>query len=370
MERIVKFIGLDVHKKTISVAIAQEGRDHQVRYYGKIPNTAAALDSLVRKLSEAAVKLRFVYEAGPCGYIIYRHLTAQNLDCSVVAPSLIPQKSGDRIKNDRRDARNLARLHRAGELTAVHVPRPEDEAMRDLIRAREDARIVCRQAKQRLNSFLLRNGYDYGGKTRWSKAFFGWLSDLRMPHRAQQITLQEYIDAVGQALERVNRLTDQIRHLSAQWRMAPVMQALQACRGVSLITAATFVAELGSIERFPSPRMLMAYLGLTPSEYSSGDHQRRGSITKTGNRHVRRVLVEAAWSYRFPARQSRYLLRRQRGLPGNVRQTAWSAQVRLCGRYRRLCARGKRVQTVTTAVARELVGFLWAIWHQVPILEK
>ncbi len=288
----------------------------------------------------------------------------------MVAPSLIPKKSGDRIKNDRRDARNLARLHRAGELTEVYVPCKEDEAMRDLTRGREDARIVCRKAKQRLNSFLLRNGYHFPGKTHWTKAFFRWLADIRTVHPAQQITLQEYIDTVEQALERVNRLTDQIRILATEWRMAPVVQALQACRGVSLITAVTFIAELGDLQRFKSPRKLMSYLGLTPSEYSSGDHIRRGAITKTGNRHVRRVLVEAGWSYRFPARQTRYLLRRQRALPENVRQIAWKAQVRLCARYRRLSARGKRVQTVATAVARELVGFLWDIWHQVPALAK
>ena len=242
--------------------------------------------------------------------------------------------------------------------------------MRDLTRAREDARIVSRKAKQRLNSFLLRNGYDFSGKTRWSKAFFGWLADIRMSHSAQQVTLQEYIDAVHQALGRVDRLTDQIRNLVTEWHMAPVVQVLQACRGVSLITAATFVAELGDLQRFKSPRMLMAYLGLTPSEYSSGDHCRRGAITKTGNSHVRRVLVEAAWTYRFPARQTRYLLRRQRGLSDDVRQIAWKAQLRLCLRYRQLSARGKRVQIVVTAVARELIGFLWAIWHQVPLTAK
>ena len=367
MKKSVKFIGLDVHKKAIAVAIAEEGRDKGVRYYGQIPNTMTALDGLVRKLcDDDTVGLRFVYEAGPCGYGIYRHLKRNGLDCCVVAPSLIPKKSGDRVKNDRRDARNLARLHRAGELTSVYVPTIEDEAIRDLTRAREDARIVCRKAKQRLNSFLLRNGYDYPGKTRWSKAFFGWLSDQKMPHPAQQITLQEYINAVHEALGRISRLEGQIADFASQWRMASVVDAMQACRGVSLITAVTFVAELGDIQRFKSPRTLMAYLGLIPSEYSSGDRVKRGSITKAGNSHVRRVLVEAAWAYRFPARQSRYLLRRQQGLPDKIRQIGWNAQVRLCGRYRTLRARGKLVQTVTVAIARELTGFLWAIWNQVP----
>ena len=366
MNNRVKFIGLDVHKKKISVAIADQDGSIPVRYYGTIVNELSSLDRLVSKLADSADQLHFVYEAGPCGYVIYRHLRAKGIDCTVVAPSMIPKKSGDRIKNDRRDALNLARLHRAGELTAVYVPNEEDEALRDLVRAREDARIVCRKAKQRLNSFLLRHGYDFPGKTRWSKAFFGWLADIGMSHPAQHVSLQEYIDTVKEALQRVERLTDQIRQLVPEWRLAPVVQTLQACRGVSLITATTFVAELGDIGRFQTPRVLMAYLGLTPSEHSSGDRCRRGAITKAGNSHVRRVLVEAAWTYRYPPRQTRHLLRKQQGLPESVRRIAWQAQLRLCTRYYRLSARGKRVQTVVTAIARELVGFLWAIWQQIP----
>jgi transposase len=283
----------------------------------------------------------------------------------VAAPSMIPKKSGDRIKNDHRDAKMLARLHRAGELTAVYVPDGQDEAMRDLTRAREDAVIAARKAKQRLNAFLLRNRVIYTGRSRWSKAFFNWLSDIAMPYPAQQVALQEYIDAVHENLKRVDRLTDQIRLLTPSWRLAPVVSALQAARGVSLIVAVTLLAEMGDLSRFTNPSQLMAHLGLVPSEYSSGDSIKKGGITKTGNSHARRVLIEAAWAYRMPARVSRSLLKRQQELPDRVCQIAWKAQLRLCARFRRLLARGKSKQVAVTAVARELSAFLWAMAKQV-----
>ena len=284
----------------------------------------------------------------------------------VAAPSMIPKKSGDRIKNDNRDAVMLARLHRAGELTAVFVPDVEDEAMRDLSRARGDAVIVAKKAKQRLKAFLLRNGVVFAGKSQWSKAYFSWLADIAMPHPAQQIALQEYIDAVHESLRRVDRLTDQIRQMVTGWRLAPMVKALQAARGVSLVVAVTVLAELGDLGRFKKPSQLMAYLGLVPSEHSSGPNIRRGGITKTGNGHVRKVLVEAAWAYRMQARVSRVLLKRQQGVPQKVCRIAWKAQLRLCARYRRLTAKGKPKQKVVTAIARELSAFLWAIAKQVP----
>ncbi len=284
----------------------------------------------------------------------------------VAAPSMIPKKSGDRIKNDNRDAVMLARLHRAGELTAVFVPDVEDEAMRDLSRARGDAVIVTKKAKQRLKAFLLRNGVVFAGKSQWSKAYFSWLADIAMPHPAQQIALQEYIDAVHESLRRVDRLTDQIRQMVTGWRLAPMVKALQAARGVSLVVAVTVLAELGDLGRFKKPSQLMAYLGLVPSEHSSGPNIRRGGITKTGNGHVRKVLVEAAWAYRMQARVSRVLLKRQQGVPQKVCRIAWKAQLRLCARYRRLTAKGKPKQKVVTAIARELSAFLWAIAKQVP----
>jgi transposase len=259
----------------------------------------------------------------------------------------------------------LARLHRAGELTSIYVPALEDEAMRDLTRAREDARAVERKAKQRILAFLLRHGYRYGGKTPWSRAHFRWIAILKMPHPAQQIVLQESLDALSECTERVNRLTEQIQRLLPQWRMFPVAQALQTLRGVSLIVATTTIAELGDLTRFASPVELMSYLGLVPSEHSSGEQTKRGSITKTGNGHVRRVLVEAAWAYRLPARISTKLHLRQEGMPQNICAISWKAQLRLCNRYKRLLGKGKANQLIITAIARELCGFMWAIANEV-----
>ena len=361
----VKFIGLDVHKKTITIAIADSGRQNKPRVYGAIANDLDAVDKFCRKMVSTASRLYFVYEAGPCGYGLYRHLTAKGFDCMVAAPSLIPKKSGDRVKTDRRDAAKLAQLHRAGELTAVYVPDPQDEAMRDLSRARHDAVSATQKAKQRLKAFLLRNRIVYSGRCAWSKAYFRWLADIAMAYPAQQVTLQEYIDAVHEGLQRVDRLTDQIRQLVPGWRLAPVVSALQAARGVSVVVAVTLLSELGDLSRFQRPSQLMAHLGLVPSEHSSGESTKRGGITKTGNRHARRVLVEAAWAYRMPARVSGLLLKRQQGVPEQVCRIAWNAQLRLCTRYRRLAARGKLKKKVVTAIARELRAFLWAMAKQV-----
>jgi transposase len=365
MKKSSMFIGLDVHKDSIEIAFAEAGRDGEVRSYGGIDGTLDALDKVIRKLVSKGCNLHFVYEAGPCGYDVYRHLTAQGFDCVVVAPSKIPRQSGNRIKNDRRDAQMLARLHRAGELTAVYVPFVEDEAMRDLTRAREDAKAVERKAKQRILAFLLRHGHRYSGKSPWSRAHFRWISILKMPHPAQQIVLQESLDALAECTRRVDRLTEQIQTLSPQWRLFPVTQALQSMRGVSLIVATTTIAEIGDLTRFGRPAELMSYLGLVPSEHSSGRTTRRGSITKTGNGHVRRVLVEAAWAYRLPARVSRKLLIRQEGLSQEVCAISWKAQLRLCARYKRFTEKGKAHQLVVTAIARELCAFMWAIAHEV-----
>lgn len=367
MGKFITYVGLDVHKNSIDIALADEGRDNEVRYYGTINGDLDSLDKVLRKLVSRGNTLCFAYEAGPCGYEIYRHLTRQGYDCMVVAPSLIPKRSGNRIKNDRRDAEMLARLHRAGELSPVYVPRIEDEAMRDLCRARIDAKNAERKARQQLNAFLLRSGFRYSGKTLWSLAHWRWISDIKMPHPAQQITLQEYVDTVRSCIERVERITDQIRQLAADWRLGPVVDAFQALRGVSLVVAATTVAELGDLSRFDNPRHLMAYLGLVPSEHSSGESTQRGGITKTGNGHARRMLVEAAWSYRLPARVSRRLRDRQHNLPQAVWEIAWKAQLRLCARYKRLVTKGKQTQVAVTAIARELAAFMWAIAQVVPV---
>jgi transposase len=365
MEKRIKYIGMDVHKNSITIAIADNRRDQEVRFYGTIPNRHDVLDKVIRKLISDGSQLHLVYEAGPCGYQIYRHLTKNGFQCMVAAPSQIPKKSGQRIKNDRRDAIDLARLHRAGELTAVYVPHAEDEAVRDLSRAREDARFATRKAKQQLSGFLLRHGHIYSGKSNWSKAHFNWIADITFPHPGQQITLQEYVDAVQTGCERVERITQQLAKLAENWRMTPVVKALQAMRGVSFIVAITTVAELGDLGRFEHPQQLMAYLGLIPSEHSTGEKVKRGPITKTGNGHVRRVLVEAAQAYRLPARVSRALAKRHDGLPPQIRDIAWRAQLRLCQRYRRLIGRGKAKNVVVTSIARELIAFMWAIAKQV-----
>ena len=367
MEKNVLFVGLDVHKESIAVAIAAEGREGEVRRYGTIGGDLASLDKLVRKLQSLGKHLEFVYEAGPCGYVIYRHLTQKGISCKVAAPSMIPKRSGDRIKNDPRDAESLARLHRAGELIFAYVPFEDDEAMRDLTRGREDAKISETKSKQRLGSFLLRHGIKYKGKTKWTKAHKNWLADQKLLHPAQQVVFQEYVDSWDECKKRVERLTVQIEELLPQWRMAPMVEALQSLRGVSLIVAATTIAEVGDLRRFSKPRELMAYLGLVPSEHSSGEKTKRGGITKTGNGHARRVLIEGSWAYRFPARVSRAILKRQEKQPKEIREIAWKAQLRLCGKYWRLFDKGKTKQKIVAAVARELVGFMWAISWEVEI---
>ena len=366
MKKGITFVGLDVHKNSIDVALAEAGRNGEVRHYGTIGGQLQELHRLVKKLSRTGAELHFVYEAGPCGYQIYRSLTEKGFDCAVCSPAHIPKSPAERIKTDRRDALMLARLHRAGELTYVFVPRADDEAMRDLTRAREDAKKAQRVAQQQLSGMLLRLGIRYP-RPFWSKAHFSWLADQKMPTAAQQVVFQEYLHAVKQSRERVERLTEQIHQLCTHWRMEPIVKALQALRGVSLVVAATTIAELGDLTRFETPKQLMACLGLVPSEHSSGQSKKRGGITKSGNGHVRKVLVEAAQAYSHPARVSRRLLERHDGLSDEVLQIAWKCQVRLCTRFQRLSARGKNRNAIVTAIARELAAFMWAIANKTPI---
>ncbi|MFI4941112.1 MAG: IS110 family transposase [Burkholderiales bacterium] len=365
MKQFSKYVGLDVHKETIAVSVA-EGNGGEVRYLGEIANTPEAIEKLVRQLRKGGAELSFCYEAGPCGYGIYRQLTELGWDCKVVATSLIPKKAGDRIKTDRRDSMMLARLLRAGELTAVWVPDGLQEALRDLTRAREDMKHLQRQAKQRLLAFLLRHGKRYDGKSNWTQAHFRWFETVKFEQPVQQIVLQEYIDTVtacGKRVDSLDRQIEQVAQMSAIW---PVIESLMALRGVSLLTATTVVVEIGDLKRFANAPQLMAYLGLVPSEHSSGGSVRRGGITKTGNSHVRRVLVESAWTYRHPARKTAALQRRAERTPEAVQEIAWNAQKRLCGRYRSLEGRGKLKVQVCTAIARELAGFIWAVGQAVP----
>ena len=359
------FVGLDASKMKISVALAEEGRQGEVRFLGEIDNTPDAIKRLVNKLSGSFRELLFCYEAGPTGYGLYRQITSLGHACSVIAPSLIPKRPGEHVKTNRRDALSLARLHRAGELTTIWIPDPGHEAIRDLVRAREAAMEDLREKRQQLQSFLLRNGRIYRGLRSWTLLHTRWLSNLNFEHPTQYLVLREYRQAIDEAEARLERLTQQVTDVVATWSMAPVVAAYQALRGVAFLTAVTFVAEIGDVRRFETPRQLMAYLGLVPSERSTGEQTRRGGITKAGNPRARRVLIEGAWTYRYPARLSRSLQIRQERLSKNVRDIAWKAQVRLCARYRRLMATGKRQCVITTAIAREMAAFLWAIGHEV-----
>src|SRR6516162_8349285 len=360
LKQPITYVGLDVHKDTIAVAVAEAGKRGEAREHGKIANTAAALRVLAVKLARGGGDLRFCYEAGPCGYGIQRQLSAAGHECVVVAPSLIPRKPGDRIKTDRRDAINLAKLHRAGELTSVWVPDQAHEAIRDLVRARLAAVRTLRQARQQLSGFLLRHGHHFS-RPAWTLMHRRWLAGLRFEQPVHHIVLEDCIAAVEAATARRDRLEAHIEAVLPDWSLAPVVRALQALRGLALVGAATLAAELGDITRFTKPRQLMAYLGLVPSEHSSGGTRRQGGITKAGNGAARRMLIEAAWTYRLPARISREQLLRHEGLTKPIRDTAWKAQERLCRRYRKLARAGKPPTVVTAAIARELSGFVWAI---------
>jgi transposase len=361
------YVGLDVHKESIAVAYVAQDHGAEVTYLGTIGTRQCDIDNLIRKMQSKAKHLFFVYEAGPCGYWLYRYLTRKGYTCWVVAPSLIPKKSGDRVKTDRRDAVALARLMRSGDLTPVYVPSVEDEAMRDLSRAREDTLSDLKAAKFRLKAFLLRHDIRYTGRATWNPAHLRWLSEVVCATAAQQIVFQEYVRAVNEHTERLQRLEQELQEQVKAWRFYPVVEVLQALRGVQFTVAVTTVAELGDLTRFANPRELMKFLGLIPSEYSTGERRRQGSITKAGNTHARRALIEGAWAYRYPAKVSRHLQLRLEKQPKLIQDISWKAQVRLCKRYRRLSARGKHANQVVVAIARELIGFMWAMAKQIPV---
>jgi transposase len=363
MEQSTRFIGMDVHKETIVVAVTATGEAGKATAYGTFPNTAAALEKLVRRLRQAGDgPLQFCYEAGPCGYGVHRTLTRLGEGCMVVAPSMIPRKSGDRQKNDKRDAASLAVLHRGGLLTAVWVPDAAHEAMRDLIRARLAAVRAVRTARQQLSAFLLRHEriYRNGGKA-WTKAHRGWLADQSFAQPAQQIVLEENIEAVRLGEQRRDRVDGYLRAQIPTWSLFPLVRNLGSLRGLDTIASAGLAAAIGDPSRFVSAPDFMAYLGLVPSEHSSGPKRRVGAITKSGDIHARTVLIEAAHSYRFLARIARRKLAAVDAVPEDVGAIAWKAQTRLCQRYRHMMAKGKPTQVIVTAIARELAGFVWSI---------
>jgi transposase len=364
----VLFIGLDVHTESIAVSLAPSDST-EVRRYGLIGGTHDDVLRLAKKLQAAHPDspLRFCYEAGPHGYPLCRCLRAHGYECILVAPSKIPRQPGERVKTNRRDADQLARLYRAGELTAIAVPDPQDEAVRDLIRARYQVQRQQHRARQQLKMFLLRHNLRYAGTKAWAPAHLRYLATIKMPFAEQQFVFQEMVQVITEAGQRLERYEVQLPRVVAGWRWEPVVQALMSLRGVALLTAATLVAELGDLHRFASARQLMGYLGLVPSEDSTGDQRRQGGITKMGNSLARRVLIEAAWNYRSAARVSRELLKRQEGLSKEVKDLSWAAQTRLHHRYKHLIGvRHKKPTVAAAALGRELSGFVWALGRLVP----
>jgi transposase len=365
MEKKLRFLGVDVHAETIAVAIAEPEGD--VRSLGVIANRAESIGKLIRKLG-AAEQLRACYEAGPTGYVLYWQLSALGVRCEVIAPTLVPVKAGDRVKTDRRDALKLARSYRSGDLTAVWVPDACSEALRDLVRAREAAKQDHLRARHRLSKFPLRTGRRPApGVKAWTQRYMDWVRQLGYEQGAQEATRLDHLHEVEHMGERVKRLEEAISEAvkSAPAQVREVVEGLQALRGIAAISAVTIVAELGQVSRFESARQLMGYSGAVPSEHTSGPRQRRGGITKTGNAHLRRIAIEAAWSYRLRPAVGPGLRKRQEHVPEAIKEIAWKAQLRLHKRYARLAAAGKDQRKIVTAVGRELMGFIWAIGRRV-----
>lgn len=361
MKEKVRFLGLDVHADTIAVAIAEP--DGEVRNLGTIPNRVESIRKMLKKLGSVE-QLRACYEAGPTGYVLYWQLAELGVNCEVIAPTLVPMKAGDRVKTDRRDAERLARSHRSGDLTAVWVPDADSEALRDLVRAREAAKQDQLRARHRLSKFLLRSGHRPAqGMKAWTLRHLAWIKQIHFLHVAQESTRLDYLTEVEHMGERVARLDKAIEEAVklASPEIQEVVKDLQALRGIAQISAVTIAAELGNISRFKGARQLMGYSGAVPSESSSGKRTQRGSITKTGNAHLRRIAGEAAWSYRLRPGVGPALRKRQEQVPEDIKEIAWKAQHRLHKRYSRLAAAGKDRRKIITAVGRELLGFIWAI---------
>lgn len=362
MEKITTvYVGLDVHKDKIAIATADDGRKGVIQSLGFCKNDSLEIKKRVKKLSQKYEKLYFCYEAGPCGYGIFRLLKSMGYDCEVVAPSLIPKKAGDKVKTDRRDAQELARLHRNGDLTPVWVPDITHEAIRDLVRLRRQVLKEYTQARQQLLGFLLRNDKSYSGKSNWTKSHFTWMRNLKFENPTSYIVLQEYLQRVEDLKEKLSQQERHVLNVIDQWSLKPYVDALQSLRGVGPLSAVSIMAELGDITRFSSPRQMMCYAGLVCREYSSGDRKIRGSITKSGNRELRRMLTETAWSYHYPARVTQTIHKGLEGQSKAIRDISWKAQTRLSKKYKTLLAKGKKANVAIIGVARELLGFMWAI---------
>jgi len=359
MEKVTTYVGLDVHAERIVIASLVGQTKEPV--LSDIPNVEKVIRRTFQRLAKSSFELRCCYEAGPCGFTLHRLLTSMGITCEVIAPSLIPVRSGDRVKTDRRDAAKLARLYRAGELATITVPTSDQEAVRDLVRARDDVRRDLVAARQRLGKFLLRHGRVFQEGRNWTQRFWIWLRSQKLERECERLTFEHYVHEVEHLVERRIELD---RQLEAVARSAPFVEPvtkLTCLRGISTLSALALVAEIGDFRRFESPRQLMAFLGLVPREYSSGGREKRGGITKTGNSHARRILVEAAWAYRHTPQfgpRTRAVLRSQ---PPEVNEYVKKAQVRLHRRYTKLVGRGKKSQLAVTAVARELCGFTWGL---------
>jgi len=366
MSKVSKYVGLDVHKDSISIAVAEEGRS-EARFLKRIPNNGSRLLRVLRTVGSLE-ELHCAYEAGPTGYGLYRLLGSKGVRCDVVAPSEIPSRKGRHVKTDRIDACGLAHFLRSGDLVPIRVPGEEVEAMRDLVRARADAKNAEKTAKQRLGKFLLRHDRRYPGRTNWTKMHLDWIRGQEFDHEAQEHVLREYLHAVERGGQQVELLGDTLARLVETSELAPLVKALQAMRGIQLLTAASLAFELIDLKRFVSAPKLMGYLGLVPSEDSSGGRRKQGSITKAGNGAIRRLLTEAAWNNRHKPKVTAHLRKRQEGVSAEVQDIAWKAQERLHHRYRSLLAKGKTHQCVITALARELAGFIWAVGQQERLL--
>jgi len=368
MKKVV-YVGLDVHKDSIAIAVARQGREPAATWK-TIPYDGVRLRKALKMLVKDGEELRVCYEAGPTGFGLSRRLREAGIDCTVVAPSLVPGKPGDRVKTDRRDAKKLAHFLRSGDLTAVHVPEEEIEAIRDLERARDDAKGAERVARHQLGKFLLRHDRRWEGGTTWTQKHRDWIRTQKFAYPAQQRVLEDYLKTVEDLAERVARLTKQIEVLVEETAIAPLVKALQAFRGISLVSAVTIAAEVGGdLRRFATAGQFMSFVGLVPGEHSSGQRRRQGAITRCGNSHLRRILVEAAWHYRFFAVMSKEIRRRNRGVAEGVQRIAWEAQKRLNERLYHLIRAGKCSQKAVTAVARELAGFVWAVGQEERLVE-